>query len=270
MEFTKYILTENDCYKAGRRIKPLGIMVHSTGANNTYLRRYINPDDGYLGVNLNNNHWNQGGVNKCVHAMIGRDKNKDIKIYQTLPWDWRGWHAGGLANNTHISFEILEDDLTSQVYFLNVYNKAVELCAFLCKEYGILPANVIGHYEGAKMGIASNHADPAHWFVKFGKSMDIFRKEVAEKLNQVEEDEMTKTPIYMEGVLYEGLLIEGKTYVVLRPFAEALKCKVNYQGSVDAGTIVIPPTPVACDNKAQKVLDEFIAALDAVYNQEGQ
>lgn len=79
MNLRKLILTENACYKAGRKITPKGIMVHSTGANNPYLRRYVGPDDGLLGVNEYNNHWNRdkpGGRQVCVHAFIG--KLKDI------------------------------------------------------------------------------------------------------------------------------------------------------------------------------------------------
>ena len=41
---------------------------------------------------------------------------------------------------------------------------------------------VIGHFEGYKRGIASNHADPAHWFTKHGKSMDTFRADVKKLL----------------------------------------------------------------------------------------
>ena len=37
---------------------------------------------------------------------------------------------------------------------------------------------IIGHYEGHRRGVASNHADPGHWFPKHGKSMDTFRAEV--------------------------------------------------------------------------------------------
>lgn len=33
--------TKNDCYKAARKMKPAGIVVHSTGANNPYLKRYV-------------------------------------------------------------------------------------------------------------------------------------------------------------------------------------------------------------------------------------
>ena len=50
--------------------------------------------------------------------------------------------------------------------------------AYLCKTYGIKVANVIDHKEGHALGIASNHGDVAHWFPKFGKSMDTFRKDV--------------------------------------------------------------------------------------------
>lgn len=41
MKLIKCILTNNDCYKAGKTIKPKGVMVHSTGANNTNIRRYV-------------------------------------------------------------------------------------------------------------------------------------------------------------------------------------------------------------------------------------
>jgi len=117
-----------------------GIMVHSTGANNPYLRRYVGPDDGLLGVNQYNNHWNQDrpdGKQVCVHAFIGKLKDGSIATYQTLPWDHRGWHAGGSANDTHIGFEICEDGLTDASYFNAVYKEAVELCVYLCKLYNL-------------------------------------------------------------------------------------------------------------------------------------
>lgn len=58
MNLHKLILTENACYKAGRKITVKGIMVHSTGANNPNLKRYVGPDDGLLGKNQYGNHWN--------------------------------------------------------------------------------------------------------------------------------------------------------------------------------------------------------------------
>ena len=144
MNLHKLIFTENACYKAGRKIKPSGIMVHSTGANNPNLKRYVGPDDGLLGPNIYGNHWNQPMDREvCVHGFIGLLADGSVATYQTLPWDHRGWHAGGSANNTHIGFEICEDGLTDPVYFGKVYQETVELCAHLCQLYGLTEKDII-------------------------------------------------------------------------------------------------------------------------------
>ena len=195
MNLHKLIFTENACYKAGRNITVKGIMVHSTGANHPWLKRYVGPDDGLLGKNQYNNHWNThhpGGREVCVHGFIGKLKDGTIATYQTLPWDHRGWHAGGSANNTHIGFEICEDGLTDASYFAKVYQEAVELCAYLCKEFNLTEQNIICHSEGYRKGIASNHGDVMHWFPKHGKSMDTFRADVKNLLNATAEPEAPK------------------------------------------------------------------------------
>ena len=183
MNLHKLIFTENDCYKTGRKMKPHGIMVHSTGSNNPWLNRYVAPDDGLLGKNRYGNHWNQAmDRHVCVHGFIGKLADGTIATYQTLPWDHFGWHAGGSANGTHIGFEICEDGLKDPVYFAAVYKEAVELCAYLCKLYGLAVNTIICHSEGHARGIASNHADVMHWFPKHGKSMDTFRADVKKLL----------------------------------------------------------------------------------------
>lgn len=181
MNLHKLIFTQNACYKAGKTITPKGIMVHSTAANNPKLSRYVGPDDGLLGKNPNNNHWNQdkpGQRKVCVHAFIGKLADGTIATYQTLPWNMRGWHAGGKANDTHIGFEICEDGLKNAAYFKAVYTEAVELCVYLCKKYKLTEKNIICHAEGHEQGIASNHGDVLHWWPKAGKSMDDFRADV--------------------------------------------------------------------------------------------
>jgi N-acetylmuramoyl-L-alanine amidase len=194
----KCILTNNDCYKRGRKITPKGIMVHSTGANNPNIRRYVQPDDGILGLNNNGNDWNHPNIQKCIHAFVGKLADGSIGTYQTLPWNWRGWHCGsgkkGSANNTHISFEICEDGLDDPVYFKKVYREAVELTAYLCKQYNLNPLEdgvVICHHEGYVRGIASGHIDVEHWFPKFGKTMDDFRQDVYEEMKGDDDEDMT-------------------------------------------------------------------------------
>lgn len=198
MEITQYYQTQNPCYKAGKKIKPSGIVVHSTGSDNSYIKRYVGPDDGILGKNKYGNHWNKSSATKCVHAFIGKVADGSVKVYQTLPWDYRCWGVGsgkkGSHNSTHIQFEICEDGLTNEEYYNEAFRVAKELCAYLCKEYGISVDNVIGHYESAAMGYASNHGDPRNWQKKFGDNMDRFRADVRAMLGQVEASTTVTTP----------------------------------------------------------------------------
>ena len=190
MTLYQQILTQNDCYKAGRTIVPKGVMVHSTGANNPRVARYV-PGNDILGWNTGNNDWDRPGLTKCVHAFLGKIADGSIATVQTLPWNHRGWHAVGAANNTHIGFEICEDGLTDASYFNAVYREAVELTAWLCKEYALDPLAdgvVICHSEGYRRGVASNHADVLHWFPIHGKSMDDFRADVAALIREEDED----------------------------------------------------------------------------------
>lgn len=192
------LLTHNDCYLRGRTIRSQGVMVHSTGANNPYLRRYIAPDDGRLGT-PSPRHWNQGGVGACVHAMIGKLADGSVCAYQTLPWNMRGWHCGRSGNDTHIAFEICEDGLDDEVYFRQTYRAAVELTAYLCQLYHLDPKAdgvVLCHSEGYARGIASNHADVMHWWRKFGATMDDFRADVALEMARVQGgDDMTEAQV---------------------------------------------------------------------------
>lgn len=191
MEITKNYLVNNDCYKEYDEITPCGIMVHSTGVNNPNISRYSSERG-----------WNRPGVQKCVHFMIGKDASGSIGCEQHLPLDCMGWHSGSGSlgwwkNANHqgyIGFEICEDDLSNAAYFRATYDKAVELCAYLCKLFGWNPEDdgrIICHSEGHSRGIASNHADTMHWFPMRGKNMDIFRAEVAKKL---EEDKRPTVP----------------------------------------------------------------------------
>jgi hypothetical protein len=218
VKLRKLYLTNNLCYMTGKKHTPKGVMVHSTGANNPRLSRYVGPDDGMLGPNPYNNHWNQptpGGRKVCPHAFIGKLKDGSIATYQTLPWDMAGWHSGsgslGLArnaNNTgYIGFEICEDGLADPVYFSLVYREAVELAAYLCALYDIRPVRpyLIDHSEGHFLGIASNHADVMHWFPRHGKSMDSFRADVEAEMAKFTDRELLKAVARISDIVPGGI-----------------------------------------------------------------
>lgn len=204
------IFTQSDCYKTGRTIRPKGVMVHSTGADNPWLRRYVQPAASApgqaallaaLGENKNGNHWNRPDVNACVHGFIGKLADGSVAAVQTLPWNHRGWHAGKgtsgkSANDTHISFEMCEDGLDDPAYFQRAYRTAVQLTAMLCQTYGLDPLAdgvIICHQDGYRRGVASNHGDIYNWFPRFGFDMNDFRAGVARIVNgsEQEEDDMT-------------------------------------------------------------------------------
>ena len=187
MNLKTLIFTGCDSYKKAKTITPKGVMVHSTGANNPNLRRYVGPDDGLLGENRYHNHWNQPGVGASVHAFIGKLADGTVATYQVLPWHYKSGHCARNGNDTHLSFEICEDSLADSTYFAAVYREAVELTAMLCRLYDLDPLAdgvVIDHAEGYRRGIASNHGDVAHWFKKHDKTMDDFRTDVAKLLPQ--------------------------------------------------------------------------------------
>lgn len=181
MNLIQNILTLNDCYKTGRKITVKGLMLHSVGCSQPSASVFVK-------------NWNRSGLEACVHAFI--DGNTGA-VHQTLPWNHRGWHAGGAANNTHIGVEMCEpatikyaggasftdtDPTATKAVVMRTYNAAVELFAYLCKQYGLDPLKdgvIISHKEGHARGVASGHADPEHLWGKFGLTMNGFRKAVA-------------------------------------------------------------------------------------------
>ena len=187
MKLVQSILTKNPCYTAGRKITVKGLMLHSVGCPQPKASVFINS-------------WNSPSYdNACVHGFI--DGN-DGTVYQTLPWNHRGWHCGsgsrGSGNNTHIGVEMCEpacikytsgsnftcsDTATAKAVAKRTYEAAVELFAMLCKQYSLNPTAdgvIISHKEGHSRGIASNHGDPEHLWTQLGMgyTMDGFRKAV--------------------------------------------------------------------------------------------
>jgi N-acetyl-anhydromuramyl-L-alanine amidase AmpD len=104
MNLKKSIMEKNPCYTSGRKIEVRGLMLHSVGCPQPSASAFIN-------------NWNSPSYGSaCVHAFI--DGN-DGTVYQTLPWNHRGWHCGagnnGSANNTHIGVEMCEPATISYV-----------------------------------------------------------------------------------------------------------------------------------------------------------
>lgn len=208
--------TKNSCYKKAIPAKMGGIIVHSTGVNNPYLKRYIDsPKE--VGVNKYKNTWNRPsseiGASVAVHAFIGYDINKKIRVAQMLPYNIACWGNGSKNNatgncnynpNARIQFEICEDNLQSKAYLEAVLDVATQYCAELCIEFGWDPLGmyngapvIMDHAESYKYRKGGDHKDIGHWMKLFGYSMNWFRKEVKRKMDILKkpvEPEKPSTP----------------------------------------------------------------------------
>lgn len=207
IDIIQSILTLNPCYTANRKITVQGLMLHSVGCPQPNASVFIKS-------------WNKTTYNNaCVHGFIDANTGG---IYQTLPWDHRGWHCAsgdkGSGNNTHIGVEMCEpacikyiSGATFECYdkeeaieaAKKTWNSAVLLFAYLCKLYKLDPLAdgvIISHEEGYYRGIASGHGDPSHLWKQLGMTgytMDSFRKAVklAVESDKIKENHELGTPV---------------------------------------------------------------------------
>lgn len=192
MKLIKYYSVNNACYKNNvnkadsrytsfQKRGPEGLMLHSVGCSQPSAEVFAKQ-------------WNRSGIEVAVHAVLQADGT----VYQCLPWNYRGWHCAGNANNTHVGVEMTEpsqikytggstfkvlDKAAAQAQARGTYQTAVQLFAQLCKQYGLNPLAhgvIISHHEGYLRGVASNHGDPEHLWKGLGLSytMDGFRRDV--------------------------------------------------------------------------------------------
>ena len=201
LTFYQQLAVNNPCYKSnGNRSRTTHLILHSTGANNPNLKRYVTPDDGFLGVNPYNNGWNNAASNTLVHGVIGKNKDGVIEAYQIAPWGKLVWGCGsgknGSGNSFAIQVEMCEDQTLGASYAKECYAVAVKLFAYLAKAFNISVENIWSHNEAHHKGYASGHVDPEHWWkaVGAGLTMDGFRKDVSALLGgKVSTGETTST-----------------------------------------------------------------------------
>ena len=215
--------TKSDALKNGT-LRPKGIMVHSTATPGVSAQEF-------------HDRWDKPNVGASVHFFVD-----DQDIIQCLNLSKKAGHAGGAANSTHISFEMCEPSgirynssgsaITSYNppagYFAAVWDNAVWLCAYLCKQYGFDPMDkrvLLCHSEGHAQGIATNHADVMHWFPKEGLDMDDFRAAVKAMMEEPD-PEPVPDPDPETKVLYK---VQVGAFTK-KPYAEALANELQGKG----------------------------------------
>ena len=263
MDIIKAHAVKNLCYIAAQKMTPAGIVVHSTGANNPNLKRYVDcPDE--VGKNTFGNHWNSARKKVCVHAFIGYDKNQKVRVAEILPLDICCWGIGSGSrgsynyNPPHIQFEICEDNLKNKTYYQQAFDLAVEYCAHLCKTYHLTVDQIVSHKEAHAKGYGSNHGDPEHWMKNFGYTMDAFRKRVAALLDA--QTKPVEKPVQSECIKENDLvsIAANATYYSGKSIPQWVKSQKWYvKGTPKGDRVVI--------DKNEKGTNSICSAVNAKY-----
>lgn len=180
MKLVESFLTKNPCYNTDRKITVKGIMLTTVGCPQPSAKVFLN-------------NWNRKSYTRaCPHAIV--DATSDT-VYQTLPWEHRGWHSNESANNTMIgvtmcepnqiryqggsAFEVVGDKEKAVEIVKRTYKSAVEICAKLCEEFNLDPLTDIYSTPPMSDGLPGKN-NPVHLWDQMGLPYDMgyFRKKV--------------------------------------------------------------------------------------------
>ena len=174
MQIIEALCTGNSRYKAGERLTPKGVVLHSIGMpqpSAQVLRDY----------------WQRGGSAYVVHYMVD-----NTRILRCMPENFKCWHVGSPGNAQYLGIEMGEpsqirytsgarftvsDLAAAQQYATAAYKNAVQLIAHLCRKYGWEPENAVWtHAEITRRKLSNtDHVDPQHRWDGLGLGYDLAR-----------------------------------------------------------------------------------------------
>ena len=201
-------ITKNPYFNDGKWIYAVdleGFMLHSVG---------VGQPDPWVFINS----WDRANyTNAGINGFVGADATyltapclETASRVKRMPHGGKWW-----VNDHYIGFEMTEpaeikytagDRFTisnlaaAQAHVRKTYANSVDLFAKLCLKHGkdpLKPGVIISHNEGWKQGVASTHSDPEHLWtqLKLPFTMDGFRQDVWNKMNNKEEIEMTEAQV---------------------------------------------------------------------------
>lgn len=185
MKLIESFLTKNPCYNTDRKITVKGIMLTTVGCPQPSAKVFLN-------------NWNRETyARSCPHAIV--DAASDT-VYQTLPWEHRGWHSDGIANSTMIGvtmcepnqiryqrgseFNVVGDKEKAVQAVKRMFVSATQLCAFLCTKFKLDPIADI-HSTGPMADGLPGKNNPLHLWDQLGLPYDMssFREETLRLMN---------------------------------------------------------------------------------------
>ena len=192
-------MPDSKWFRQSGTFQPKGLLWHDTGADNPWLKRYVQPADNdphhdeliqLIGKNTYGNDWEHGGKDKDagLNCWVGKVNNSKVTTLQAGPWNKRPWGCGSQKrnggnggngvtyslNDTHIQWEICEDAKHDKEYFGDCYEESIQLSAYLCKMWSIDPhacitykgikvPTIVCHWDSYNLGCGSGHGDIYDW-----------------------------------------------------------------------------------------------------------
>lgn len=132
MNFVQSFQKRNHCYKNAVRRDAEGIVLD-----------VIRIEEASAAALLRQ--WNTPQAAACPHAIVQKDR-----ITQLLPWEYKGREDRRGSHSTsriHILLLWNQKMETEEEAFAGLYENTVQLCAVLCKKYGLVPQSHIACYS---------------------------------------------------------------------------------------------------------------------------
>ena len=160
--------------RSNKQFKPVGIVLHETATPGATAQNEYN-------------YFNTGKRGASAHGFI--DWVEDI---QTIPWMEKGWHAKEPANSLFIGIEMCRPENNDPqkidkmiVTYLASVNAIARLFFYVLKIKKVTKENLMSHDEVRKKWKNTTHVDPTSYLKEIGKTIDQFRKDVQNKLEEL-------------------------------------------------------------------------------------
>lgn len=145
------------------------------------IHETANPEDN---AQMEYRYFNSANRQASAHFFIDADE-----IIQTIETSVISWHAGRTANFKFWGIELC--NTSDPAKFKKIWNKAVWLTAHLFRNvakpgiFVVTPDNLMSHAEVSARWGETDHRDPVSYFKKHGKTVDDFRKDVQDMIDDM-------------------------------------------------------------------------------------
>lgn len=226
MKIENDLLTINEYSRPGTKLKKVeGIVIHWVANPNTSAK-------------ANRNFFENRKSGKSGYGSAHYIIDLDGSITLAIPPEEMAYHVGAKTyrsaaikqlgsypNSTTLGIECTHIDWNGKMTE-ETYNSLVELCVELCKKYNLDPTvDLYRHYD-----ITGKLCH--RWFVDNPKEWELLKKKVKDGINKPGESQQNvKFNLMGKPHSIEGLIEEGKTYVLARDLLQALGFSVGWDAN---------------------------------------